>query len=216
MISALRKLIAFVFLLGIFWYTYRDIENLQSFRFISSVCSLFLVFALFWFFVPRLVVRVRVFLRKRRNRLGYAEWLSAHPEGKISPLRRNRKLNIAKDEQVFHQEKGTMYLKDGTPYDSISVPCQIGDVAFPKEKRHWRKIQRTHCYFTSERILFLGKEIDCDIAHKDIRGIRLAPGGLVFTVLLNAVDTDIAFTFHNPLVISAILNAIKTGLIEQN
>jgi len=202
---ALRKLIAFVFLLGIFWYVYRDVDNIWNQSFRTSLAGLVIVFAAFWLLVPLAVVWVRIWKRTRKNRRGYAEWRAAlGPEGP-HPHPRNRRLHVDPSETLWFHEKGTFYVEDNPEFDPFTVPGRIGDVAFPHEPRVWRKAQRVHCYFTARRILFLGKEIDCDLPLESIRTFHPTVGGLVFEVRKDERDFRVAFTFVNPLIAAEIL-----------
>lgn len=208
--SALRKLIAFVFLLGIVWYIYRDIDNVWSNSFMISVALLVVAFAVFWAVVPVVVVWLRIRGRRRRNLGLYAEWKARlGPEGP-APIRRNARLNIDRAEQVYYHEKGTFYVNAGVGFDAASVPGRIGDVAFPKERRQWRKVQRVHCYFTDRRILFLGRELDCDLALVEVRRCHDAPGGLVFEAGDEGRPLRVAFTFRNPLAAAEIFGFISS------
>lgn len=206
MIYSLRKLIAFVFLLGMFWYIYTDPANLDRTEFMASLGGLAAIFAAFYFVVPLLVVRMRIMKRNRQNRAGYEKWRARADSMPPAPMHRNRKLNIDKNETAYFHEKGTFYVESGAGFDAMSVPGRIGDVAFPKEHRDWRKAQRVHCYFTSRRVLFLGKEIDCDLAYASIPGFRTAPGGIVFEVDRGYC---VAFTFQNPLIAAEVLGWLK-------
>lgn len=205
---ALRKLIAFVFLLGIAWYIYRDIENIWNQNYMATLGGLFVIFAAFWLLVPLAVVWARIWKRTRKNRRGYAAWLEeVEPDGP-RPHRPNHKLNIDPSETLWFHEKGTMYVRGTSDFDAATVKSRIGDVAFPHEPRVWRKAQRTHCYFTDRRIIFLGKEIDCDIPLAEFAGFRSTVGGLVFEVRHGDADFNVAFTFVNPLIAADILRRI--------
>ena len=57
---ALRKLIAFVFLLGIAWYIYRDLDNIWNQNYMTSIGGLVVIFAAFWLLVPLAVVWLRI------------------------------------------------------------------------------------------------------------------------------------------------------------
>lgn len=205
---ALRKLIAFVFLLGIAWYIYRDVDNIWNQNYMASIGGLFVIFAAFWLIVPLAVVWARIWKRTRKNRRGYSEWLDEVKEDGPHPHRRNRHLNIDPSEQTWFHEKGTMYIRGTSAYDAVTVTGRIGDVAFPREPREWRKAQRVHCYFTDRRVLFLGKEIDCDVPFTEVLRFHSTAGGLVFDVKKGETDFNIAFTFVNPLIAADILKRI--------
>lgn len=205
---ALRKLIAFVFLLGIAWYIYRDFGNIWNQNYMASIGGLFVIFAAFWLLVPLVVVWARIWKRTRKNRRGYAVWLSGVGSEGPRPHRQNHKLNIDPDEILWFHEKGTMYVRGTSVFDAATVRGRIGDVAFPHEPRVWRKAQRTHCYFTARRILFLGKAIDCDIPFEELADFRATVGGLVFEVKRGDAAFCIAFTFVNPMIAADILRRI--------
>ena len=107
----------------------------------------------------------------------------------------------------FH-EKGTFYVEGNPAFDAATVKGRIGDVAFPHEPRVWRKAQRMHCYFTDRRVLFLGKEIDCDVPFGELVGFHATVGGLVFEVKKRDLDFRIAFTYANPLIAADVLKRI--------
>ena len=205
---ALRKLIAFVFLLGIAWYIYRDLDNIWNQNYMTSIGGLVVIFAAFWLLVPLAVVWLRIWKRKRKNRRGYALWLEEIKPNGPRPHRPNHRLHIDPSEHIWFHEKGTLYVKGTSAYDAVTVKGRIGDVAFPHEPREWRKAQRVHCYFTDRRILFLGKEIDCDIPFSEVGGCRPTVGGLVFDVKKDDTDFYIAFTFVNPLIASDVYHRI--------
>lgn len=205
---ALRKLIAFVFLLGIAWYIYRDLDNIWNQNYMASIGGLVVSFAAFWLIVPLAVVWFRVWKRTRKNRRGYALWLEEVAVDGPRPHRRNHRLNIDPSESVWFHEKGTIYIRGTSAYDLVTVPGRIGDVAFPHEPRVWRKAQRMHCYFTDKRILFLGKEIDCDVPFAEVVRFHHTVGGLVFEVKKDESVFSIAFTFVNPFIAVDILKRI--------
>ena len=205
---ALRKLIAFVFLLGIAWYIYRDFDNIWNQNYMSSIGGLFVIFAAFWLIVPLAVVWARIWKRVRKNRRGHSEWLEEVKDDGPRPHRRNHRLNIDPSEQIWFHEKGTMYVRGTSAYDAVTVSGRIGDVAFPHEPREWRKAQRVHCYFTDRRILFLGKEIDVDVPFAEIVRFHSTVGGLVFDVKKGEADFSAAFTFANPLIAADILTRL--------
>ena len=208
---ALRKLIAFVFLLGIAWYIYRDVENIWNQNYMASIGGLFVIFAAFWLLVPLAVVWARIWKRTRKNRRGYAVWLGEVGSDGLRPHRHNHKLNIDADETLWFHEKGTMYVRGTAAFDAATVEGRIGDVAFPHEPRVWRKAQRTHCYFTGWRILFLGKEVDCDVPFGELVAFHPTVGGLVFEVKRGDELFRIAFTFVNPLIAADILKRVMAG-----
>ena len=205
---ALRKLIAFVFLLGILWLIYRDVDNIFDQSYMMHVCGLFIVFAGFWLLVPLAVVWARIWRRTRKNRRGYEAWLAEIGAEGPRPHHRNRHLNIDPEETPWFHEKGTFYVDGNPAFDAVTVRGRIGDVAFPHEPRVWRKAQRVHCYFTDRRILFLGKEIDCDVPFAEIEDFHATVGGLVFAIRRGELRFRVAFTFVNPLIASDILRRV--------
>ena len=55
MIYALRKLIAFVFLGGMFWFIYQDLDNLDKPWFMHALGMIAIAFAFFWLLIPMVV-----------------------------------------------------------------------------------------------------------------------------------------------------------------
>lgn len=189
---ALRNLIAFVFLCGIFWYVYQDIENLWNPRFQITIAVLVLVFAMFWILVPIAVVKMRIIRRNAKNMREYEAWKSRGAEKPHG------------ERFIFH-EKGTLYLEPGKGFDGISQPGRPGEVAFPKEYREWRKIQRVHCYLGREKVLFKGRMLDYSVPLGDISVEKIMPGGVIFEIRENNGDTmRLCFTLSNPLIFSEI------------
>ena len=74
MIYALRKLIAFVFLGGMFWFIYQDLDNLDKPWFMHALGLITVVFAFFWLLIPMVVVRLRIHRRRVQNRERYVKW----------------------------------------------------------------------------------------------------------------------------------------------
>ena len=87
MIYALRKLIAFVFLGGMFWFIYQDLDNLDKPWFMHALGLIAIVFAFFWLLIPMVVVRFRIAARRRQNLTRYGEWRAALGPG--GPPRRS-------------------------------------------------------------------------------------------------------------------------------
>ena len=101
MLYALRKLIAFVFLGGIFWLIYRDPEAIGSPVLMNTLGALTLIFGLFWFIVPVLVVRSRIRRRAEQNQARYAHWKSSLEGKSPKPLaKRPGKMSWLPDEEV--------------------------------------------------------------------------------------------------------------------
>jgi hypothetical protein len=113
-IYSLRKLIAFVFLGGMFWFIYQDLDNLDKPWFMHALGMITVAFAFFWLLIPMVVVWVRRRRRVRRNRERHAKWIA---EGGVTGIRphpagRGKAANvtsIAKDDQIYFHEKGTLY-----------------------------------------------------------------------------------------------------------
>ena len=118
MVYALRKLIAFVFLGGMFWFIYQDLDNLGKPWFMHALGLIAIVFAFFWLLIPMVVVWLRIRSRRAKNRERHAQWLA---EGGIESLRPRpvkkgegaskgaKVTSISSDDQVFYHEKGTLY-----------------------------------------------------------------------------------------------------------
>lgn len=213
MIYALRKLIAFVFLLGIFWFIYQDPGNLGEEWFMQTLGLIVLAFAVFWLVVPWLVVRLRIARRRRQNRERYAVWRTEVGENIVREERRRiDKLPLEEGERVFFHEKGTLYARPRAGFDAISHKGKPGDVAFPGYDRLCRRVQRTHCYFTDRRVLFLGKELDFGLPYAEMSSVRDTPGGIVFTSVREEKKTETAFTFQNPLIASDVLGKLREGV----
>ena len=212
MLYALRKLVAFVFLGGIFWFIYRDPANIGNPVFMNTLGILVLLFGLFWLTVPGLVVAMRIRRRRRQNRAVYEQWVAQGGTAALRELPKKAcRLELAEGERAYAHEKGTVYVESGAGFDGIAVKAHPGDVAFPKLRKTNRKIQRTHYYLTNRRMVFVGKSIDCEIPLADIRGVRETPGGLVFTVRRDGREELFAFTFQNPSIAAAILAFASGG-----
>lgn len=210
MLYALRKLIAFVFLGGLFWFIYQDLGNLDKPWFMHALTVLVIVFACFWLAVPMLVVRLRIHRRQVQNAVGFQKWRAEQGAGGLKAYpRRNAKLALEAGEEVYFHEKGTLYVPENCGFDAVSVRGAPGDVAFPGQRKIRRKIQRTHGYFTNRRIRFAGKVLDCAIPFSDIRAVQTTPGGLVFRALIDGREVRLAFTCQNPLVAKAVLDDLR-------
>lgn len=209
MTYALRKLIAFVFLGGIFWFVYRDLGEMWNPSFQLSVGILVAAFALVWLIVPVLVVYFRSRARVRRNRAGYAAWLAALPPEGPRPLAGvGERLVLAEGERAYLVEKGTLYVTSGCGYDALSVPGAVGEVAFPGQHRINRKVQRVRCYLTDRRLVFCGKELRIEWPLQSPFAYRVSPGGLVFERTGASGRALLAFTFTNPLVTADLLGRL--------
>ncbi len=210
MIYALRKLIAFVFLGGIFWFVYSDPADIGKPWFMHTLGVITAIFGLFWIVVPVLVVKYRVRRRVRQNRERFAEWLAARADKPLEPQQReNPKLRLEAGERVYYHEKGTLYVERGAGFDEISVPGKPGDVAFPGKRSLNRKIQRTHFYLTDRRVLFVGKALDFSARLDELQSLKVEPGGLSSNVRRNGCVVRFAMTFQNPLVVAHVLGSVR-------
>ena len=211
MIYALRKLIAFVFLGGMFWFIYQDLDNLDKPWFMHALGLIAIVFAFFWLLIPMVVVRFRIAARRRQNLTRYGEWCAALGPGGPRPLEKGGgRLRLGDGEKVYFHERGTLYVRAGAGFDEVSVSGRPGDVAFPRLRHLRRKIQRVHFYLTDRRVVFLGKELDRAFALSDDLSFSDAPGGIVFS-FPSAEGGEMAFTFRNPLVVADVLRAVLRG-----
>ena len=217
MTYALRKLIAFVFLGGLFWFIYQDLGNLEKPWFMHALGLLVVVFAFFWLLIPMVVVRMRIRRRVAQNRERYAEWLA---EGGLAMVRgrsaRNERLALGSGEAALFHEKGTLYIERGAEeFGSAGVADRpVGrpsDVAFPGSRRDCRVVQRTHCYFTNRRVAFAGKGLGISIPYAELASASAAPGGIVFKAARGESAARFAFTFRNPLVAADVLGFAKSG-----
>ena len=215
----MRKLIAFVFLGGIFWFIYRDLDNLNKPWFMHALCMIVVAFAFFWLLIPMIVVWFRIRRRRAKNREQHKKWLE---EGGVESLRPRpvnksegaskgaKVASISADSLVFFHEKGTLYTELGREdTDSLRRVGRPSDVAFPGMRRKCSVAQRTHCYFTERRIAFASKDMDFGIPFGDLKSFSVMPGGLVFETDGSKSATRLAFTFHNPLVAADVLRFLK-------
>ena len=206
MIYALRKLIAFVFLGGMFWFIYQDLDNLDKPWFMHALGMLAIAFAFLWLLLPMVVVRFRIRRRCAQNRERYEKWLAG---GGLANMReqpaRNARLALEPGEKACSHEKGTLYVDSGAAeFRSLSSAGRpVGrpsDVAFPGLRRRCLVVQRTHCYFTNRRVAFVGKELDIGIPLPELKSFSVEPGGIVFVADRGGSTSRFAFTFHNPLI----------------
>ena len=187
---ALRNLIAFVFLGGIFSLIYNDLDNLWNASYMLSMVGLTLIFFVFWLCVPVLVVALRGAKRRRRNEADYAEWSKQHPSIGDATL----------------HERGTLYIADGSGLEAVSVPGELGDVAFAGlRKSGWRKIQRVHSYLGGGKLRFAGKALELTFPVAEIRDLKVTNGGLVLAVADEGRTRRFAFTCRNPLIAARFL-----------
>ena len=217
MTYALRKLIAFVFLGGIFWFIYQDLDNLDKPWFMHALGMLAVAFAFFWLLIPTLVVWLRIRRRCAQNRERHARWLA---DGGVANVRerpaRNARLALEPGEQAVFHEKGTLYISRGAAaFDSAAIADRpVGrpsDVAFPGWRHDCRVVQRTHCYFTNRRVAFAGRDLDMFIPYAELRSAAVTPGGIIFDIGCGASAERFAFTFQNPLVAADVLRFAREG-----
>ena len=207
-IYALRKLIAFVFLGGMFWFIYQDLDNLDKPWFMHALGLITVSFAFFWLLIPMVVVHFRIRRRRALNRERYAKWRASLGGGRPAPRRmRNARLSLEPGELVFLHEKGTLYATKGASLGEAPRDGQPSDVAFPRFGRSCRRIQRTHCYVTDRRVVFAGKGLFRSVPFAGLKAVSDAPGGLVFDM---GADARLAFTFQNPLIAADILAAARS------
>ena len=208
---ALRKLIAFVFLGGMFWFIYQDLDNLDKPWFMHALGLITITFAFFWLLIPMVVVKLRIRRRIGLNRKRYQKWLADGGVAAIRPhpAKKVRLEPVDPDEQAFFHEKGTLYSRGDVPgLDVSSRPVgRPSDVAFPGHRSKGYVCQRTHCYFTNRRIVFAGKGVDISIPFADLKNAIVEPGGIVFEVM---DGMRLAFTFQNPLIAADVITHAKT------
>ena len=226
MIYALRKLIAFVFLGGMFWFIYQDLGNLDKPWFMHALGMIAIAFAFFWLLIPMVVVWFRIRRRRAQNQERYRKWLADGGIANISERpARNARLDLEPGEQAFSHEKGTLYVEKVRRGEGEKVRRGGGekvgrpsDVAFPGYRRDCYICQRTHCYMTNRRLAFAGKGLDVRISWAELKKFTVMPGGIVFEAAHikhnTATDggmssTRFAFTFQNPLVAADILRFAK-------
>lgn len=205
MTYALRKLIAFVFLGGMFWFIYQDLGNLGKPWFMHALGLITVAFAFFWLLIPMVVVWCRIRRRRAQNKTRYRKWLDEGGRVNIRPITpRNLKfMAIESDEQIFSHEKGTLYVSSRFPGIDMAVrPVgRPSDVAFPGNQRDFYVCQRTHCYITNRRVAFDGKSLDADVPFGELKSFSVAPGGIVFML----TGSVLLFTFQNPLIAADVL-----------
>ena len=218
MIYALRKLIAFVFLGGMFWFIYQDLNNLSQPWFMHALGMITVAFAFFWLLIPMVVVCVRIRRRRAQNAERHRRWLDEGGVARIRPrpAKSARVASAQPDEQVFFHEKGTLYIEPGAPgFDSAAhqdrPTGRPSDVAFPGFRRVCHVCQRTHCYITNKRMAFAGKDLDLGISFAELKKHTVMPGGIVFEADNGASAAGFAFTFQNPLIAADILRFAKDG-----
>ena len=217
MIYALRKLIAFVFLGGMFWFIYQDLDNLDKPWFMHALGLIAVAFAFFWLLIPMVVVRFRIRRRRMQNQERHAQWLAT---GGLANLRdhhpaRNARLALAPGERICFHEKGTLYADgDAAHFGALAKAGRpVGrpsDVAFPGWRHDSLVAQRTHCYFTNCRVVFAGKDLDVGLPFAELKTFLVKPGGLVFVVGGGAFER-LAFTFKNPLIAADALRFAQGG-----
>ena len=208
---ALRKLIAFMFLGGMFWFIYQDLGNLDKPWFMHALGLITIAFAFFWLLIPMVVVKLRIRRRIGLNKERYQKWLADGGVAAIRPrpAKKVRLEPVDPDEQAFFHEKGTLYARGAVPGLDVSLrPLgRPSDVAFPGHRSEGYVCQRTHCYFTDRRIVFAGKGVDINIPLADLKNAVVEPGGIVFET---ADAMRYAFTFQNPLIAADVMERAKT------
>jgi len=215
-IYALRKLIAFVFLGGMFWFIYQDLDNLNQPWFMHALGMITVAFAFFWLLIPMVVVCVRIRRRRAQNAERHRKWLAEGGAANIRPRpAKSARIAVAEpDEQIFFHEKGTLYVGLGAPgFDSAAHQSRPtgrpSDVAFPGFRRVCHVCQRTHCYITSRRMAFEGKDLDMAVPFSELGKCSVMPGGIVFEAGGATSMASFAFTFQNPLIAVDILRFAK-------
>ena len=224
MIYALRKLIAFVFLGGMFWFIYQDLGNLDKPWFMHALGMIAIVFAFFWLLIPMIVVWFRIRRRRAQNQKRYEKWLA---DGGVNNIcerpARNARLDLELGEQACFHEKGTLYVEKMAQWnismgDAARPIGRPSDVAFPGYRRDCHVCQRTHCYMTNRRLAFAGRDLDIRIPWDELKKFTVMPGGIVFEIVQpkqNAATNSgmsavrFAFTFQNPLVAADVLKFAK-------
>jgi len=211
MLYALRKLIAFVFLGGIFWYIYRDLHKLWNPTFQISVGVLVTLFLFVWLVVPPAVVYYRVRQRRAKNRAGFMAWKAELGEAGPQPLKgKGLRLEVVPGEQIYFVEKGTLYADSDAGFGERLTPGRVGDVAFPALGGKWFKAQRVRFWLTNRRLCFVGKDLDVTTSLADLVSYQVHAGGLVFVVRSAGRNRRFAFTFHNPLVTAKVLKTVQS------
>ena len=203
----LRKLIAVVFLGGMFWFIYQDLDNLNKPWFMHALGLITVAFAFFWLLIPMVVVKLRIRRRLKLNKERYEKWLADGGVAAIRPrpVQKVRLNPVDPDEQAFFHEKGTLYVSlDAAGIDISQRPVgRPSDVAFPNRRRDCHVCQRTHCYLTNRRIVFEGKDLDISISFGELKNFSVAPGGIVF----ETSGSPLFFTFQNPLIAADVLRS---------
>ena len=203
-----------MFLGGMFWFIYQDLDNLDKPWFMHALGLITIVFAFFWLLIPMVVVKLRIFRRIRQNKDRYQKWLADGGVAAIRPrpAKKVRLEPVDPDEQAFFHEKGTLYVRGRVPGLDVSLrPVgRPSDVAFPGHRSDGYVCQRTHCYFTNRRIVFAGKGVDINILLADLKNIVVEPGGIVFET---TGAMRFAFTFQNPLIAADVLGHLRTSCL---
>ena len=220
MIYALRKLIAFVFLGGMFWFIFQDLDNLDKPWFMHALGLITIAFAFFWLLIPMIVVWIRRRRRVRNNRERYAKWLAEGGVKTVKPRpagagKMSAIASVGRDDTVLFHEKGTLYVDLRSSAAGLAGGLERptgrpSDVAFPRFRRRCRIDQRTHCYFTDKGVAFVGKGLDYGIPFAELKSFFVEPGGIVFETG-GACAAHLAFTFQNPLMSADVLRFAKEG-----
>ena len=201
-----------MFLGGMFWFIYQDLDNLDKPWFMHALGLITITFAFFWLLIPMVVVKLRIRRRIRQNKERHQKWLADGGVAAIRPhaAKKVRLEPVDPDEQALFHEKGTLYIRGDVPsLDVSSRPVgRPSDVAFPGHRHDCHVCQRTHCYFTNRRVVFEGKGLDINFPFTDLKKTTVTPGGIVFE---SVSAPRYAFTFHNPLVAADVLHFAKDG-----
>ena len=135
----MRKLIAFVFLGGMFWFLYQDLGNIDKPWFLHAFGLITVAFAVFWLLIPMVVVGCRIHRRRVLNKERYQKWLEEGGLATIKPrpVKNGRLVAMDPDERVFFHEKGTLYTDlDASGVEAAARPVgRPSDVAFPGWRR---------------------------------------------------------------------------------
>ena len=164
---ALRKLIAFVFLGGMFWFIYQDLDNLDKPWFMHALGLITIAFAFFWLLIPMIVVKLRIRRRIRQNRVRYEKWLadggvaSIHPR----PAQKARLNPVDPGELAFSHEKGTLYILSGLSgnvrYSGLWINHALDKVIAPQpETDNYLTLEGDEKFLTVKCFLPNGEQLD--------------------------------------------------------
>ncbi len=212
MTYALRKLIAFVFLGGMFIFIYQDFGSIDQQWFMHALGVIALLFGFFWLLIPYIVVKCRIAKRLRQNTERHTQWLAetggGAPPGEVAKTAGH---GLEAGETVYLHEKGTLYVPNafGGIVGGESREGRPSEVAFPGFNRSCRVIQRVHCYVTDAKVFFSGKSLSWSVPVADVASFAAQPGGLVLVVRRREGRAmRVAYTFQNSLVASDIVRHV--------